>query len=92
MIKLHLKPELEAGLMAQARAVGTTPEVHVQHLVEKDLSSGPTEVIPSDASGMVCDNGLLVYGAGTALPAGFLDHALRQNRDERGWNLLDGQD
>jgi len=38
-ITLNLKPELEAGLLAQARAVGATPDDCVRNRVERDLSA-----------------------------------------------------
>ena len=38
MITLNLKPELEAGLLARARATGTTPEDNVQHWLDARTS------------------------------------------------------
>jgi hypothetical protein len=90
-ITLHLKPELEAGLLAQARATGITPEDYVRHLVERDLSAEAIDSAPSEGTGMVWEDGLL-YGAGAALPAGFIDHALRRSRGERAQHLLGRHD
>jgi hypothetical protein len=39
-LTLHLKPELEAGLIAQAQANGMDLEHHVLSLVERALPSG----------------------------------------------------
>ena len=36
---------------------------------------------------MICEDGLLIYGSGTALPAGFIDNAVRRSRDERSQHL-----
>ena len=72
-VTLHLKPELEAGLLAQAQASGMTPEGYLQYLVEKELSADAVEGGSAEGSGMLWEDGLLIYGAGTALPAGFID-------------------
>ena len=72
-VTLHLKPELEAGLLAQAQASGMTPEGYLQYLVEKELSAYAVEGGSAEGSGMLWEDGLLIYGAGTALPAGFID-------------------
>ena len=45
-LTLHLKPELEAGLMAQAQANGMDLEHYVLTLVERALPSG---VLQSDS-------------------------------------------
>jgi hypothetical protein len=92
MITLNLKPELEAGLLAQARATGTTPEDYVQHLVERDLSAEVIDNGPSEGTGMVWENGLFIYGAGSTLPAGFVDNAVRRSREERSQHLLGRHD
>jgi hypothetical protein len=91
MITLNLKPELEARLLAQARATGTTPEDYVQRLVERDLSA---EVIDSgsEGTGMVWEDGLFIYGAGSTLPAGFIDSAVRRSREDRSQHLLGHHD
>ena len=89
MITLNLKPELEAGLLAQARATGTTPEDYVQDLVEKDLSAEIIDSGSSEGSGMVWEDGLFIYGAGSALPAGFIDNALTTSRQEAVRRMLE---
>jgi hypothetical protein len=91
-ITIHLNPELEAGLLAQARAAGTTPDDYVRHLVERDLSAEMIDSATSEGTGMVWEDGLLIYGAGAALPAGFLDHALNRSREERSQHLLGPHD
>ena len=41
---------------------------------------------------MVWENGLFIYGAGGALPAGFIDNAIQRSRDERSQHLLGRDD
>ena len=41
-VTLNLKPEIEAGLLAQAQATGMSLENYLQQLVEKQLSSDPS--------------------------------------------------
>jgi hypothetical protein len=91
-VTLHLKPELEAGLLAQAQASGMTPEGYLQYLVEKELSADAVEGGSAEGSGMLWEDGLLIYGAGTALPAGFIDNAIRRSREERSQHLLGRHD
>jgi hypothetical protein len=88
MITLNLKPELEAGLLAQARATGTSPEDYVQHLVERDLSAEVIDSGSSEGTGMVWENGLFVYRTGRPLPAHIVDDAIRRSREERAQHLL----
>jgi len=45
-VTLNLKPELEAGLLAQAQATGLTLEEYLQQLVEKELSTEAIEAVP----------------------------------------------
>lgn len=87
-ITLNLRPELEAGLLAQAQASGTSPEDYIRHLVERDLFAEVIESDPSEGTGMVWEDALLIYGAGTPLPAGFIEGAIRRSRDERSQHLL----
>jgi hypothetical protein len=87
-ITLNLKPEVEAGLLAQARATGTTPEDYVEHLVERDLSADIIDSGSSEGSGMVWENGLYIYRTGKPLPAHFVDDAIRRSREERHQHLL----
>jgi hypothetical protein len=87
-ITLHLKPELEAGLLAQAQATGLTLEDYLQQLVEKELSAEAIEAGRPEGSGMVWENGLLVYRTGRPLPAHVVDDAIRRSREERVRHIL----
>jgi hypothetical protein len=42
-VTLNLKPELEAGLLAQAQATGLTLEDYLQQLVEREVSAEAIE-------------------------------------------------
>jgi len=87
-VTLNLKPELEAGLLAQAQATGLTLEDYLQQLVERELSAQFIEAGWPDGSGMVSENGLLVYRTGRPLPAHVIDDAIRRSREERARHIL----
>ncbi len=91
-ITLNLKPELEAGLLAQARATGLTLEDYVRQIVEKEVPPAAAEFCQQEGSGMIWEDGLFIYGAGGPLPAGFLDNAVRRSREERSQHLLGRHD
>ena len=91
-VTLNLKPEVEAGLAAHAQASGMTLQDYLQHLVEKELSAATAESGSAEGSGMVQEEGLLIYGAGTSLPPGSVDAALRRSREERSQHLLGSRD
>jgi hypothetical protein len=86
---IHLKPDVAAGLTALAAIHGLSVEDYLKDLVEKELPLAISDTHASDAaSGMVWEDGLLIYGAGTALPAGLIDNALRRSREKRSQHLL----
>lgn len=87
-ITLNLRPEIEAGLLAQAQATGLTLEDYLQSLVERELSTESFEAEHSEESGMVWENGLLVYRTGRPLPSHVVDDAIRRSRDERAQQIL----
>ena len=87
-VTLNLKPEVEAGLLAQARATGVSLEDYLQRLIEKELSSDATDAEALDASGMVWENGLFVYRTGRPLPAHVVDDAIGHSREERTLHIL----
>ena len=87
-VTLNLKPEIEAGLLAQAQATGMSLEDYLQQLVEKELSSEPSEVVPTEESGMVWENGLFVYRTGRPLPGQVVDDAISHSREERTLHIL----
>lgn len=86
---LHLRPEIADGLTAIAASRGLTVEEYLQQLVERELlSDTPVNSPPAEGSGMVWENGLFIYGAGTALPDAFIDNAIRRSREDRSQYLL----
>jgi hypothetical protein len=87
-VTLNLKPEVEAGLLAEARAAGVTLERYLQRLVEKEFSAESNETGRPEGSGMVWENGLLVYRTGRPLPARVVDDAIRRSREERARHIL----
>ncbi len=93
-VTLNLKPEVEAGLVAQAREADMTLEDYLESLIERELPEVSTEAEQSDEakeseeSGMVWENGLLVYRTGRPLPAHIIDNAVKRSREERARHLL----
>jgi hypothetical protein len=82
-MNLDLRPEIAQGLETLASAQGISVEDYLQRLVARELPPVISEPASSNESGMVWEDGLFIYGAGTPLPAGFLDNALRISREER---------
>jgi hypothetical protein len=87
-VTLNLKPELEAGLLAQAQATGLTLEGYLQQLVEREVSAEAIETGLPEGSGMVWENGLLVFRTGRPLPVDVVDDAVRHSREERTKRIL----
>jgi hypothetical protein len=87
-VTLNLKPELEAGLLAQAQATGLTLEDYLEQLVERELSAEAIEAGRPEGSGMVWENGLFVYRTGMPLPAHVVDDGIRRSREERAGHIL----
>jgi hypothetical protein len=87
-VTLNLKPELEAGLLAQVQATGLTLEDYLQQLVERELSAEAIEAGWPEGSGMVWENGLLVYRTGSPLPAHVVNDAIRRSREERAQHIF----
>ena len=86
---LDLRPEIAKGLETLASAQGISVEDYLQRVVMRELPPAKTDdTASSNESGMVWEDGLFIYGAGTPLPDGFLDNALRFSRVERSQHLL----
>jgi hypothetical protein len=85
---LHLSPDVIAGLEALATSEGLSVEDYLQHLVERKRSATTAESAPSEGSGMVWENGLLVYRTGKPLPAHVVDDVIRRSREERSQRIL----
>ncbi len=85
---LNFEPEIEAGLAANARAAGVTLEVYLQRLAERVLCVEGSDNTLQEESGMVWEDELLIYGAGSVLPEGFIEASIRRARGERSRHLL----
>ena len=86
---LNLTSNIAAGLTAIAAARGLSVEEYLRGIVEHELAATHADEIPAEeGSGMVLENGLLIYGAGTALPATVIDDAIRRSREERSQHVL----
>lgn len=86
---IDLNPDIAAGLTAVAGIHGLSVEGFLRELIAKELPGTPPDTGASDGeSGIVWENGLFIYGAGTTLRAGFIDNALRRSRDERSQHVL----
>jgi hypothetical protein len=82
-VTLNLGPEVEAGLLAHAQSAGVTPEEYLRQLVERDLAIQPADSENPEGSGMLWEDGLLIYGAGSTLPASLMmrsDAPAKQDR------------
>lgn len=87
-VTLNFKPEVEADLLAEAKAAGMTLESYLQHLVEKELSAKGINPQAAEGSGMVWENGLFVYRTGRPLPSHGVDDAINRSRQERSRQIL----
>lgn len=87
-VTLNLTPEVEAGLLAEAKAAGKTLEGYLQQLVEKELFNKGINQQPLGKSGMVWEDGLFVYRTGRPLPSHVIDDAINRSREERSKHIL----
>jgi hypothetical protein len=85
---LNLKSDVAAALETLAAAQGLSVEDYVQQLVERELPAMTSEPAPWEGSGMVPENGLLVYRTGKPLPGHVVDEAIRRSREERSKRIL----
>jgi hypothetical protein len=68
-------------LATLAAACGLTVEEYLRQIVEHELAATQATQVPGEeGSGMVLENGLLIYGSRTALPAAVVDDAIRRSR------------
>ena len=85
---LNLKSEVAAALESLAAAQGLSVEDYLQQLVERELPAVTSEPAPLEGSGMVSENGLLVYRTGNPLPAQVVEEGIRRSRAERSKRIL----
>ena len=85
---LDLPYEVAAALTELASTSGLSVEEYLRRIVEQRLAERPlVETDAQDVSGMVLEDGLLIYGAATALPDAVVDSALHRSREERSQHL-----
>jgi hypothetical protein len=87
---LNLKSDIAAALESLAAAQGLSVEDYLQQLVQRELPAVSSEPAPWEGSGMVAENGLLVYRTGIPLPAQVIDEAIRRSREEISRQILGG--
>jgi len=85
---LEVKPKIAAALEALAAARGLSVEEYLESLVERELPGNEEDSALSAGSGMVWEDGLLVYRTGRPLPLAIVDDAVRQARQERARHIL----
>ena len=68
------------------------PLDYLQRHVARELPPKIAEAAAGNESGMVWEDGLLIFGAGTPLPPGYIDNALRLSREERSQHILGHRD
>jgi hypothetical protein len=82
---LELTSDVATGLAVLAAERGISVEEYLREMVAHELAAAgqPLEMNTEESSGMVLENGLFVYGAGTALPSDVIDNAIRRSREDR---------
>ena len=85
---LDLKPETAAALQALASAKGLSVEDYLEQLVERELPLKLEDPAHSEDSGLVRENGVLVYRTGRPLRWRVIEDTIRQVREERARHIL----
>jgi hypothetical protein len=80
---LDVKPEIAAALESLAAAKGLSVEAYLEQLVERELPVRTGIGASSEGSGLVLEDGLLVYRTGRPMPSDTVEDVLRQIREER---------
>jgi hypothetical protein len=87
-VTLDIRPEIAAALEALAAAKGLSVEEYLEYVVQKETPLPDENAAATEASGMVSENGLLVYRTGRPLPPHVIDDAIHQVRVERAQHIL----
>ena len=87
-ITLHLKPDIAGGLESAASELGLSVEQYLVQLVERELFLNASHASAPEETGMVWENGLLVYRSGKPLPAHFITDEIQRARAERSERIL----
>ena len=85
---IEVKPEIAAVLESLAAAKGLSVEAYLEQLVERELPVHAGNGAGSEGSGLVLEDGLLVYRTGRPLPSNAVEDVFRQIREERADHVL----
>ena len=85
---LEVKPEVAAALETLAAARGLSVQDYLQLLVERELPVDLEVDVRSEGSGMVSEQGLVVYRTGQPLPKRTVDEAVRRLREQRMQHIM----
>lgn len=84
---IEVKPELAAALEALASAHGLSVQDYLEQLVQKEVPN-PEPVSDPEGTGMVLEEGLLVYRTGRPLATKVVDETVRRIREDRAKHIL----
>lgn len=86
---LNLTSDVAADLETLASVRGLSVEECLREMVQHELAvTGGGEPVDDSVSGMILEDGVLIYGAGTALPKEVIDQAIRRSRANRDQHVL----
>ena len=87
-MNIHLRPETQARLAAEAAAVGMSVDAYLEDLVEKQLPPSRPEPKPVTGSQFQKEHGIWVYRTGDPMPPTLADETLDALRREREASLI----
>jgi hypothetical protein len=80
-VTFHLKPEIQAKLVAHAAALGVSVDEYLQALVEREVSTLPEPLFTGGE--FQKEHGIWVYRTGDPMPLNLADETLETMRRER---------
>jgi hypothetical protein len=86
-LTIEIPDDRAARYLKQAQSRGLTVDRWLLELADTAAPAGEATTGEA-ATGMVAENGLLVYRTGNPLPARVVDGAIRRSREERSLHLL----
>jgi hypothetical protein len=85
---IDIRPDIAEGLEVLASSQGLSVEEYLDRLVARELPEPMPDAPSSHESGMVWENGLLVYKTGKPLPTHVVDDVIARIREERSQHIL----
>jgi len=85
---VHLRPETQARLAAEAAALGMSVDAYLEALVEKQLPPTGPEQEPVTGSQFQKEHGVWVYRTGEPMPLALADETLDALRREHEAGLI----